>query len=115
MCVVGMEAAVWSELIRTPKRLDSLLWPRLFALAERSWHKSIWELKSSLESDEKHSVAYDKLLNEDWARFATVVGHKELRRIEAHRVNYYLPRPGARSVMSVIWKLNLLNSLWCRH
>lgn len=80
---------MWSELIRTQDRMDSMLWPRLLALAERSWHKANWESIESLTE----RVAARK---DDWTNFANAVGHKELRRLEAIGVKYYLPRPGAR-------------------
>lgn len=86
---VGMEGVMWSELIRTPDRLDSMLWPRLLALAERSWHKADWE---SVDSTVERLAAR----KEDWTAFANAVGYKELRRLEAIGVKYYLSRPGAR-------------------
>jgi hexosaminidase len=33
----GMEACIWGEHIKTPKRLEELLFPRIFALAELDW------------------------------------------------------------------------------
>jgi len=35
--LLGIEACVWSEYIDTPERLETLLFPRLYAVAERAW------------------------------------------------------------------------------
>lgn len=35
--LIGVEAAVWTEFIHTEKRMDSMLWPRLAAVAEITW------------------------------------------------------------------------------
>jgi len=94
---VGIEAALWSELVRTSSRLDSMLWPRMLAVAERSWHKASWEVLRNMEtSREGYTSVNNTAFSQDWARFASNVGHKELRRLNAQGVDYYLPRPGAR-------------------
>lgn len=80
---------MWSELIRTPERMDWMLWPRLLALAERSWHRAEWEKMA----DTSIRLAGR---SEDWMYFSNTVGYQELRRLEAMGINYYLPRPGAR-------------------
>jgi hexosaminidase len=88
---------MWSELIRTSSRMDWMLWPRLLALAERSWHKADWEQpKSMVQTSDGFTMFNDTALSADWAVFATTVGHKETRRLEVQGVEYYLPRPGAR-------------------
>ena len=94
----GIEAALWSELIRTPGRMDSQLWPRLFGVSERSWHKAAWE--QALESKSTGDPLRDnEAAKQDLAEFMTLIGSKELRRLEAAGVEYYLPRPGARWVL----------------
>jgi len=96
--LLGIEAALWSELVRTPGRMDAQLWPRLLAVSERSWHKAAWE--HALQSNSTgEPLQHNKDAKEDLARFMTLVGHKELRRLEAAGVEYYIPRPGARCVL----------------
>jgi len=98
----GIEAVLWTELVRTPARLDSQLWPRLLATSERAWHKASWEhaLETTQESHESKSrgsaLRDNDDAKQDLAQFVTLVGSKELRRLEAAGVEYYLPRPGAR-------------------
>jgi len=40
----------------------------------------------------------------DWGRFAHILGHKELARLDARGVAYHLPPPGAKckSVLNVL-------------
>ena len=35
--IIGIEAALWTEFIATDKRLEYMAYPRLFAIAEKSW------------------------------------------------------------------------------
>lgn len=91
----GIEGVLWSELVRTSSRMDWMLWPRMLALAERSWHRASWEQPiAGLSGSSINRTA----MAEDWTRFAIKVGYKEMRRLEAQGVDYYLPRPGARYI-----------------
>lgn len=98
--VIGIEAALWSELLRTPGQMDSQLWPRMMAVSERSWHKAAWEQALEMKSDGK-PLRENRDARHDLARFMTLIGTKELRRLEAAGVEYYLPRPGARYVIAL--------------
>lgn len=84
-----MSGALWSETIRTHKQFDSLIHPRLLALAERAWHKAAWE-------HEKEERRRERMKDEDWERFANTLGYKELARLDEYDVAYHLPPPGAR-------------------
>jgi len=95
--MLGIEAALWSELLRTPGRMDSQLWPRLLAVSERAWHKAAWEHALELKSTGE-PLRDNEDAKQDMAQFMTLVGSKELRRLESAGVEYYLARPGARCV-----------------
>jgi len=95
--LVGVEAALWSELLRTAGRVDAQLWPRMLAISERAWHKAAWEQALETHSD-GHPLRNNKDAKLDLAHFMMLIGSKELRRLEAAEVEYYLPRPGARYV-----------------
>lgn len=41
--VVGGQAVLFSEIVRTKEDLDNAIWPRLLAVAERLWHEAEWE------------------------------------------------------------------------
>lgn len=85
----GIQADLWTEIIRTPQHLYYMLFPRFLAFAERAWHKASWE--------ELTDVAQrDKEQQKDWERFAAKVGQGELERLERKGVDYRLDPPGAR-------------------
>lgn len=98
--IIGLEAAIWSETVRSADRLDSMVWPRLLAVAERGWHKADWEsMQASCKDGEQDCPelrARRKAKMLSWTKFANIVGRKELRRLETLGIRYYLPRPGAR-------------------
>ena len=90
-----MEGNIWSELIRTTEQLESMLYPRMLAMAERAWHRASWE---GIVDDHVR----ERLRLEDWELFANSLGHRELSRLEGMKINYYLPPPGAVYVYTKI-------------
>lgn len=87
--VIGMQGQLWSELIRTSNSLDSMIHPRLQALAERAWHKAPWEDIEDVTKLKKGQTA-------DWAKFSNSLGYRELPRLDKMGVTYHIPPPGAR-------------------
>ena len=83
----GIEGHVWGELLRKSEFLHMMLYPRMLALAERSWHRAPWELEG-----EKHKR--ERMKAEDWTKFANTLGYRELPRLEELGIKYYLPAPG---------------------
>ncbi len=43
LIILGMQAQLWSETVRSKTHLHEMVFPRLIALAERAWHKGQWE------------------------------------------------------------------------
>lgn len=84
-----MAGAVWTETIRTPEQLESMVFPRLVALAERAWHKASWE--DDIEESRRNLET-----KKDWVRFVNTLGYKELPRLDKLNIAYHLPPPGAR-------------------
>ncbi|XP_078491002.1 chitobiase-like [Ciona intestinalis] len=84
--IIGMQAAVWSEMLRDVTKFHYQLFPRLIAFAERAWHKAPWEAEKANE--------WTKL--QDWRDFVNVVGYKELSRLRIRNIHYRLPPPGVR-------------------
>ena len=84
---VGMEACLWTETVRNESQLDSMVFPRLLAFAERAWHKADWE-------DIIIGPEREKAKHKDFKRFADIVGRKEIRRLERAGVSYRIPPPG---------------------
>ena len=84
-----MAGALWSETVRTPSQLQSMIFPRLLALAERSWHKGCFENETDI-------AKRNRAKNLEWEAFANSLGHKELVRLDKMNIDYHVPVPGAR-------------------
>ncbi|QGU88400.1 beta-N-acetylhexosaminidase [Erwinia sorbitola] len=97
----GMSAQLWSETVRTDDNMEYMMFPRLFSLAERAWHRASWEQDyqagKEYRGGETHWVDQQALLL-DWQRFANILGQRELAKLEKHGIRYRLPVPGARIV-----------------
>lgn len=78
--IFGIQGSIWTETIRTSHRLDEMIFPRLLALAERGW------TKPKFEDSPKEFAS-------EWDEFRSIVGKKELPRLEELGVEYSLPKP----------------------
>ncbi|CAM2007780.1 beta-N-acetylhexosaminidase [Acanthopleuribacter pedis] len=89
--VIGIQGQLWSETVPNRERLEYMMLPKLFGLAERAWSpKPAWEMLPT-------SPGREQALFRDWRRFAHRLGQVELPRLD--RLNggyaYRLPPPGA--------------------
>ncbi|XP_052813846.1 beta-hexosaminidase-like [Mya arenaria] len=101
--IIGMEACVWGETIRTEEDFFFMVFPRLLAYAERSWHKAEWE---SIKNTELRVVERAK----DWDKFLSTISQNELPWLETNGLSYRLPPPGA--LVSEQKKLLKVNTLY---
>jgi len=96
--VIGIQGQLWRETIRTRENVDYMIYPRLLALAERSWHKSAWE-------DLLDKPLREQARDAEWTDLANTLGYKELSRLDSRNVAYRIPPPGvkinAQNVMTV--------------
>lgn len=91
--IVGMEAPLWAETIKTPAQQEYLLLPKLLGVAERAWAKDpVW-------ATEKEAAKSQVLYNQAWSEFANVVGKRELPRLDAYRGGYRYRIPTAGAVV----------------
>jgi len=90
--IVGIQGNLWSETIGGEGRLDYMLAPKLFGLAERAWAPDPDWAK---EPDRAKS---DSLFREAWSRVVNVVGKRELPRLdrEVPGLAYRIPTPGLK-------------------
>ncbi len=97
----GLSAQLWSEVVRTDNQMEYMIYPRMISVAERAWHRAGWEQDyqagREYKGGETHLVDV-KALDKDWTRFANVLGHRELAKLDKAGINYRLPVPGARVV-----------------
>ncbi|XP_076439193.1 uncharacterized protein LOC143278061 [Babylonia areolata] len=86
--IIGMQGHLWSETSRTGDQADSMLFPRVLALAERAWHFAPWEKDPNATQRRQRMI-------KDWYSFARAVGYRELPRLDQLGVRYRVPPPGA--------------------
>jgi hexosaminidase len=58
-----------------------MMFPRLIALAERAWHKDVFE-NTTIQPDREYE------------KFANKVGYREMPRLDNAGVKYRIPPPG---------------------
>src|SRR5437773_5219678 len=91
--IVGIQGNLWSETLGGDGRLDYMLVPKLFGLAERAWAPDPdW-------ARETDSARADSLYREAWSRLVNVVSKRELPRLdrEVPGLNYRIPAPGLKA------------------
>jgi hexosaminidase len=94
--IIGLEGAHWGETTRTAAMLESMIFPRLLAMAERAWHRAPWEPADVNGTDWGKAVPIDTAaLKTDWERFANVLGQKELPKLSKMGIDYRIEVPGA--------------------
>ncbi|XP_052764594.1 beta-hexosaminidase-like [Mya arenaria] len=86
--IIGIQGALWSETVRTSGNMDFMIFPRLLALAERSWYKAEFE---SIPQNEE-------LFEDEWNAFANAVGSREFRRLDEMDIAFRIPPPGGRAL-----------------
>ncbi|XP_052788332.1 uncharacterized protein LOC128223112 [Mya arenaria] len=87
--IMGLQACMWAEVMRTEEQFHNMAFPRLLALAERAWHRAAWEGLNDRNARNNYRKS-------DWKEFVDVLGYKELPRLEKKQVYYFLEPPGAR-------------------
>lgn len=95
----GLSAQLWSETVRTDEQMEYMIFPRLFAVAERAWHRAEWEQEYQPGREYVGGVTQrvDRAaLNRDWQRFANLLGQRELAKLDRAGIAWRLPVPGAR-------------------
>ncbi len=88
--IIGVQALLWAENVRSRARAEYLLMPRLIAMAERCWAPDPgW---SALAEPERPAA-----MDRDWTDFANRLGRYELPRLDGvlGGVGYRVPVPGA--------------------
>jgi hexosaminidase len=88
--ILGIQGNLWSETLGGEGRLEYMLLPKLFGLAERAWAPDpAW-------ATEGDATKAEALYREAWSRFVNVVGQRELPRLdrEVPGVAYRIPVPG---------------------
>ena len=95
--IIGMQGHLWSETVRSAGQFQGMVFPRMLALAERAWYRADWE------ADTLVNLGIDTLGRDDeFNRFANILGQKWLPQLEARGVSFRLPVPGGQIVNGVL-------------
>lgn len=89
--IVGIQAPLWSETIKTPERLEYMLLPKLLGVAERAWSPDpAWATEADAAKGE---AAYAQA----WSQFVNILGKRELPRLSHYKggYSYRIPTAGA--------------------
>ncbi|MEL7832668.1 family 20 glycosylhydrolase [Fodinibius sp. Rm-B-1B1-1] len=89
--ILGLQGQLWSEKLISADRMEYMVMPRLFGLAERAWaQQPDW----ATIVDHNHRK---KAMSKDWNEFANRLGQRELLRMDYFHngMKYRLPPPGA--------------------
>lgn len=109
----GLQAQLWTEVTRSQAQVECMLFPRLFALAERAWYKAPWELAYNYQGatygpDSSHFSNKNKTLRDrDWLGFSAAMP-KALENLSQFNIAYRLPTVGAKIEDSRLYA----NSIW---
>lgn len=98
---LGIQGQLWSENVRTDDMVEHKVFPRLLALAERSWHLADWAVPYNYQgakySSKSNVFTAEMKAKRDsqWALFANTLGQKEFTKLEIAQIDYRLPTVGA--------------------
>ncbi|AFD06034.1 N-acetyl-beta-hexosaminidase [Solitalea canadensis DSM 3403] len=89
--IIGIQAPLWSEVIKSKERFEYLLFPKLLGVAERAWSK---DPEWATENDAPKA---EQLYNQAWNEFVNIMGKRELPRLNyyAGGFQYRIPTAGA--------------------
>jgi len=83
--ILGMQGHIWSENARSKDRLHYFVFPKLLGMAERAWSpKPMWE-QNILPAEREN----------EWNKFVTIIGMRELPRLAQRGIKFRIPLPGA--------------------
>lgn len=98
--VLGIQAQLWSETVRSNAQANYMLFPRLLALAERAWHTPEWA--ENYQTGVSYSAKTDyfdstqtKAMSDDWLSFSHVLSTKAMSQLIADGIQPRVPLPGA--------------------
>lgn len=98
--VLGIQAQLWGETVRSEAQAQYMLFPRLLVVAERAWHRPQWT------ETYKKGVAYTantshfdaqqiQAMNTDWLNFTQLLSLKAMPQLVKDGVVPRVPLPGA--------------------
>jgi hexosaminidase len=106
--ISGIQGQLWSETVRSDEQAEYMIYPRLFALAERAWHQANWQVAYNPKGDtysQDTDFFTDKLRqvrDKQWLAFSQTLGEKELKKLDLADVFYRVPTVGAKIELGIL-------------
>ncbi|WP_286235949.1 family 20 glycosylhydrolase [Thalassotalea sediminis] len=106
--VLGIQAQLWSENVRTDNVAEYKIFPRLIALAERAWFEPSWVVPYNYQgakysqSTNTFTAEKEAARNKQWRLFANALGQKELPKLDIAGMTYRLPTAGAKIEQGIL-------------
>jgi hexosaminidase len=98
--IIGIQAQLWSETVRSNAQANYMLFPRLLAVAERAWHNPQWsenyKVGVTYSANTGHFDSTQKnALTVDWHNFTHVLSTKAMPQLVKDGIQPRVPLPGA--------------------
>ena len=98
--IIGIQAQLWSETVRSNQQANYMLFPRLLAVAERAWHMPKWAEKYAANihysrKTELFDQRQQQQLADDWLSFSYRVSQHILPQLIKDGVIPRVSLPGA--------------------
>jgi len=88
--IAGLQGCLWGENIKTPERMEYMIFPSILGLAERAWAQNPqW-------ATEPDTAKSEVLYQQAWSNFVNILGKNELPRLTYLNggYGYRIPKPG---------------------
>jgi hexosaminidase len=98
--ILGIQAQLWSETVRSDAQANYMLFPRLLVVAERAWHHADWAEAYQSNTDYSQETSHIDakqiaLMKQDWQHFSQVLSHNAMPQLIRAGIEPRVPLPGA--------------------
>ena len=88
--VEGIQAHLWSEVVRHDSVAQYMYFPRLASVAERAWTAPNWQVDSPNLTD----TQINQSISDDWKGFSFALVNRVLPYLEQQNIAFRVPPPG---------------------
>lgn len=88
----GIQAHLWSEVVRHDSVAEYMYFPRLVAFAQKAWHEYDWQQTAKQLSEQE----LKQQINKSWQLFSATMTNYYLPRLASLGINFRVPPPGAK-------------------
>lgn len=103
----GIQAQLWSEIVRLDSSAEYMLYPRLISFAERAWTMPEWESNYKILEPSAIELARKK----DWNQFSQRMVNQELPHLARHNITFRIASPGVQYRDGLLYLNHQLNGM----